>query len=155
MSSFTHEWHLKRENGIKYWVDIRDFNKKMNWRCGHEIYSRRFKISESVFSIFIYPNGVSATEKGHVSVYLCNNSSWRVRCSDITFKVKHHVKTWPGEYFQPGETKGFGAFLPHVQGVPVNPHAQGVQNMYDKGGRESKAPSYGQLSISPLLEEWN
>ena len=25
-------------------------------------------------------------------------------------------------------------------GVPVNPHAQGVQNMYDKGGKESKAP---------------
>ena len=44
-----------------------------------------------------------------------------------------------------------GAFLPQVQGVPVNPHAQGVQNMYDKGGKESKAPGYGQLSISPLL----
>ena len=27
-----------------------------------------------------------------------------------------------------------GAFLPHVQGVPVNPHVQRVQNMNGKGG---------------------
>ena len=31
-----------------------------------------------------------------------------------------------------------GAFLPQVQGVPVNPHAQGVQNMYDRGARSQK-----------------
>ena len=31
-----------------------------------------------------------------------------------------------------------GAFLPQVQGVPVNPRVQRVQNMYDKGGQGVK-----------------
>ena len=31
-----------------------------------------------------------------------------------------------------------GAFLPQVQGVPVNPRVQRVQNMYDKGGQRVK-----------------
>lgn len=31
-----------------------------------------------------------------------------------------------------------GAFLPQAQGVPVNPHVQRVQNMYDKGGAGSQ-----------------
>ena len=57
MSSLTRERQLKRLNGIKYWIDIRDFSKKMSWDSGREIYSRKFKISESVFSIDIYPNG--------------------------------------------------------------------------------------------------
>ena len=60
MSSLTDEWHLKRENGIKYWIQIRNFTKKMNWRSGKEVYSRRFKISEAVFRIYVYPNGIRA-----------------------------------------------------------------------------------------------
>ena len=43
-----------------------------------------------------------------------------------------------------------GAFLPQLQGVPVYPHVQGVQNVYGKGGRESKMPGYGRLLISPF-----
>ena len=44
-----------------------------------------------------------------------------------------------------------GAFLPQVQGVPVNPRVQKVQNMYDKGGQVVKNAWLWQLSISPPL----
>ena len=70
MSSLTDEWHLKRENRIKYWIDVHGFNRKMDWRSGREIYSRQFKISESVFRIKIYPNGNNSEDKGNVSVFL-------------------------------------------------------------------------------------
>jgi len=115
MSSLTDEWHLKRENGIKYWIDIRNFNKKKNWPCGKEIYSRKFKISESVFSICIYPNGNTSKEKGHVSVYLRNDSRWRVRLSDVTFKVDHHEETCASHYYQAEETWGKPKFVSHEQ----------------------------------------
>ena len=46
-----------------------------------------------------------------------------------------------------------GAFLPQVQGVPVNPRVQRVQNMYDKGGQGVKNAWLWQLSISSLLQE--
>ena len=112
MSSLTDEWQLKRENGIKYWIDIRDFNKKMNWPGGKEIYSRHFKISESVFSISIYPNGEDSDEKGHVSVFLHNDSSWRVRLSDVSIKMGEHEETIMGRYYQAGESWGID-FLTH------------------------------------------
>ena len=115
MSSLTDEWHLKRENGIKYWVDIRDFNNKMNWRCGKEIYSRKFKISRSVFSVFINPNGNSSKEKGPVSVYLRNDSSWSVRLSDVSFKVRDHVQTSCGRYYHIGEKCGLPLFVSHKE----------------------------------------
>ena len=115
MSGLTEEWHLKRENGIKYWIDIRGFNRKMDWRFGREIYSRQFKISESVFRIRIYPNGDSAKEKGHVSVCLQNESSWRVRLADVTFKVGLLEKTTDGRYYQPGQNWGIGMFVSHDQ----------------------------------------
>ena len=41
-----------------------------------------------------------------------------------------------------------GAFLPQVQGVPVNPLVQRVQSM-TKGGRESKMPGYGNFQSVP------
>ena len=112
MSGPTDEWHLKREKGIKYWIDIQDFNRKMDWRFGREVYSRQFKISESVFSIGICPNGSRLEDKGHVSVYLCNNSSWRVMCSG-SFKVGLHEATIDGRYLQPGENWGTGMFVSH------------------------------------------
>ena len=90
MSSLTRERQLKRENGIKYWIDIRDFKKKTSWRCGKEIYSRTFKISESVFSISLFPNGSRREKKGHVSVILQNKSSWKAKCA-VTFTVKPRV----------------------------------------------------------------
>ena len=120
MSSLTDEWHLKSENGIKYWIDIHGFNRKMNWRCGREVYSRQFKISESVFRIEIYPNGNTLEEEGNVSVFLRNESSWRVRLSDISFKVGPifkvgHEETSPGRYYQPNESWGLPSFVSHVQ----------------------------------------
>ena len=113
MSSLTHERQLKRENGMKYWIDIRDFDKKMNWRCGKEIYSRQFKIGESVFRINIYPNGNSSENKGHVSVYLQNESSWKVKCS-VTFTVKRHAKTTAG-YIGKDRGLGLSKFVSHEE----------------------------------------
>ena len=115
MSSLTHEWHLKRENGIKYWIQIRNFTKKMNWRSGKEVYSRRFKISESVFRIDVYPNGISAKEKGHVSVYLCNESNWRVKLSDVTFAVVGHKRICESDYYQAEGSWGLDQFVSHEQ----------------------------------------
>ena len=37
----------------------------------------------------------------------------------------------------------------------MNPHVQRVQNMYGKGGRESKMPGYGQLSNRKRLINLN
>lgn len=115
MSSLTHEWHLKRKNGIKYWIDIHGFNRKMNWRFGREVYSRKFKISESVFRVEIYPNGNASEHKGHVSVFLYNESSWRVRISDVTFKVGDCEQTLAARYFQANESWGLPLFVSHDQ----------------------------------------
>ena len=113
MSSLTRERQLKRENGIKYWIDIRDFKKKTSWRCGKEIYSRTFKISESVFSISLFPNGSRREKKGHVSVILQNKSSWKVKCA-VTFTVKRHVKTTTG-YIEKDRGWGFDGFMSHEE----------------------------------------
>ena len=61
-----------------------------------------------------------------------------------------HTCPKPEKYLFPGISGCI--FVPgyQVQGGPVNPHAQRVQNMYGKGGRESKMPSYGRLLISPF-----
>jgi len=115
MSSLTSEWHLKRENGIKYCIEVYNFKKKMNWPCGKEVYSRKFKISESVFRIEINPNGLSSKEKGYVSLYLRNESSWRVRCSDITIKVGHHEDTIDGRYYQANEAWGVNKLVAHEE----------------------------------------
>ena len=113
MSSLTRERQLKRENGIKYWVDICDFNKKMNWSCGKEIYSKGFMIGESVFKIDIYPNGNSPEEVGYVSVYLNNDSSWKVK-SRVTFSVKRHKRAFAG-YIEKGQSSGIPKFVSHVE----------------------------------------
>ena len=42
-----------------------------------------------------------------------------------------HICPKPEKYLFPGIS---GCILSHVQGVPVNPHVQRVQNMYGKGG---------------------
>jgi len=115
MSSLTDEWHLKRENRIKYWIDVHGFNRKMDWRSGREIYSRQFKISESVFRIKIYPNGNNSEDKGNVSVFLYNNSSWRVKLAGVTFKVRHHENTIAPNYYQPGDGWGLSLFVAHDQ----------------------------------------
>jgi len=112
MSGLTNEWHLKRENGIKYWVDIEDFRKKMNWRPGRRIFSRPFKLGESVFSIDIFPNGNTPDLEGHVSVFLNNQSSWRVRTSG-SFKVGGHEMVLEDHYHQPGEGWGSPGFFSH------------------------------------------
>ena len=114
MSRFTQERQLKRPNGIKYWIDIQAFNRKMNWRCGNPIYSRKFKISESVFSVHIFPNG-NETERGHMGVFLQNESGWIVKCK-VAFSVKQHKKT-SGNILNIGQDQcwGFARFASHKE----------------------------------------
>ena len=112
MSGLTNEWQLRRENGIKYWVDIEDFRKKMNWRPGRRVFSRPFKVGESVFTIDIFPNGNTPDLEGHVSVFLNNQSSWRVRTSD-SYKVGGHEMVLEDHYHQPGQGWGSPGFLSH------------------------------------------
>ena len=112
MSRYTAEWHLKRENSIKYWIDIDKFSKKKKWRSGKEIYSKNFKISESVFAISIYPNGHNEEEVGHVSVFLENKSDHRVKCS-AKFSLKDHEKNLEAHYYQAQDTWGLGEFVSH------------------------------------------
>jgi len=118
MSGLTHEWHLKRENGIKYWIDINGFSKKKRWPAGKVINSREFKISESIFRVDIYPNGNTSNDKAHVSVFLENRSNWRVRCS-ASLKVKHHMRDLDDDYYQAvGSHKcswGLSQFVSHVE----------------------------------------
>ena len=45
-----------------------------------------------------------------------------------------------------------GAFLPHVQGVQVNPYAQRVQNMYGKGGQRVSKAKLRPPEVDPYFE---
>ena len=51
------------------------------------------------------------------------------------------------KYLFPGIS---GCIFAPATGVPVYPHVQGVQNVYGKGGRESKMAGYGRPLISPF-----
>ena len=49
--------------------------------------------------------------------------------------------------------QGFlGAFLPQVQGVPVNPHVQRVQNMYGKEGQGVFKAELRAAEVDPRFE---
>ena len=93
-------------------LDIEDFRKKMNWRPGRRIFSRPFKLGESVFSIDIFPNGSTPDLEGHVSVFLNNQSGWRVRTSG-SFKVGGHEMVLEDRYHQPGQGWGSPGFFSH------------------------------------------
>ena len=83
MSEKIHrQWQLKRENGIKYWIEIKDFRKQVHraHRMG-DIFSDKFKIGESMFRIEI-----SSQDDGFLGVFLENLNDWRVRCS-YTFRA--------------------------------------------------------------------
>ena len=87
MSGPTVEYQVKSQNGIKYTIHIRDFDQRTkSFRSGRYIYSKEFWIGESSFCVHIYPNGDSAENKGHIGVFLQNNSEWRVKV-ECTFMV--------------------------------------------------------------------
>ena len=83
MSDEIHsQWQLKRENGIKYWIEIKDFRQQVH-QAHHmeEIQSEKFKIGESMFRIEI-----SSQDDDFLGVFLANLNEWRVRCS-YTFRA--------------------------------------------------------------------
>jgi len=85
MSSITNDWIQKlSHNKVRIFVFINNFKKKMQ-ECsiGEKFRSKPFQINNSKFAVDIYPNG-HENVKGHVSVYLCNLSDWRVW---VTFKI--------------------------------------------------------------------
>ena len=81
MSSLTDEYHLNRENGIKYWINVHGFNRKIEWRSGREIYSRQFKISESVFRIKIYPMATTQRTKAMSASFCTGRGGARFKAS--------------------------------------------------------------------------
>lgn len=83
----------------------------MNWRCGKDVYSRQFKIGESAFRFRVYPNGDSPEKKGHIAVYLANESGWKVKCS-VTFTAMGHKKT-TACYIEQDQQWGFPGFVSH------------------------------------------
>jgi len=82
MSTLTEERQLKTENGIKYMVDIRNFQMKMKtFKPDRPIHSRTFYIEESSFQVCIVKIGEL------VFVGLDNKSPWKVKLTcDISAK---------------------------------------------------------------------
>ena len=83
------EWMLKiNKNQVKYIIDINNFNKKIrNFKFGRKIYSKEFKISNTIFRIEVFPTNDKEYCKNYVSIYLVNRSNWRVKLN-ATFSVQ-------------------------------------------------------------------
>jgi len=93
-------------NSVKYVVRTYDVRKKMSTE-GRYVQSLPFFVGgESGFTIFIYPNGDERKTRGHISVFVQNESDWFVRiqvhCKMGKTSVKdvfqldaHHFAGWP------------------------------------------------------------
>jgi len=123
MSSLTEEWQLKtKRNSSKHIIDINSFDKKVKtFRVGKQIYSKQFKIGNSSFLVQIYPGGNKVENKKHVSVFLANQSDWRVKAKGIfSIQNSNFSSKLDENYFQSigsesGSSWGFDQFMPHVR----------------------------------------
>ena len=80
-SKIYREWQLKRENGIKYRVVIKNYFDEMDFAsCMRTVKSSQFKISESLFRIMLKPDIYSSSQK-YVGVFLENLNDWKVQCT--------------------------------------------------------------------------
>ena len=118
MSGLTDEWQLKTgKNCIKYIIDIDKFDKKIKtFRPGREIHSKNFKIGRSTFCIQIYPAGNTAEYQGSVSIFLQNQSEWRVKAK-ATFSIpeRNLSNSLPETLFKPYRAWGSGRFVTHYR----------------------------------------
>ena len=77
-SKISREWQLKRENGIKYRVVIKNYLDEIdNLSCMRTVKSSKFKIGESTFRIILEPD----TQHCDVGVFLENLNPWKVNCT--------------------------------------------------------------------------
>ena len=80
-SKIYREWQLKRENGIKYRVVIKNYFDEMDFASRmRTVKSSQFKISESLFRIMLKPDIYSSSQK-YVGVFLENLNDWKVQCT--------------------------------------------------------------------------
>eukprot|EP00092_Neocalanus_flemingeri_P020767 GFUD01022502.1.p1 GENE.GFUD01022502.1~~GFUD01022502.1.p1 ORF type:complete len:275 (+),score=61.61 GFUD01022502.1:51-827(+) len=80
MPGMTEERKLKlSENKLNYFIKIFSFDDKMKtWPNGRAVESLPFVVGGTKFELDIYPNGYDEESRGHISVYLVNNSDWVV-----------------------------------------------------------------------------
>ena len=113
MSALTTEWQLKTgENSIKYTVVVEDFRQKINsFEAGRSIFSKKFKVSRSVFQLGIIPSGETRNSRD-VAVFLNNVSDWDV-LAEVTFEAGDCKEVIGEERFRRGAGWGFAEFVPH------------------------------------------
>ena len=113
MSALTTEWQLKTgENSIKYTVVVEDFRQKINsFEAGRSIFSKKFKVSRSVFQLGIIPSGRTRNSRD-VGVSLYNVSDWDV-LAEVTFEAGDCKEVIGEERFRRGAGWGFAEFVPH------------------------------------------
>ena len=113
MSALTTEWQLKTgENSIKYTVVVEDFRQKINsFEAGRSIFSKKFKVSRSVFQLGIIPSGKTRNSRD-VAVSLFNVSDWDV-LAEVTFEAGDCKEVIGEERFRRGAGWGFAEFVPH------------------------------------------
>eukprot|EP00092_Neocalanus_flemingeri_P025015 GFUD01027127.1.p1 GENE.GFUD01027127.1~~GFUD01027127.1.p1 ORF type:complete len:265 (-),score=74.02 GFUD01027127.1:73-867(-) len=80
MPGTTEERKLKlTENKLKYFIRIFSFDLKMeSWLTGEFVHSLPFLVGGTEFEFGIFPIGFDEESRGHVSVFLVNNSEWVV-----------------------------------------------------------------------------
>ena len=113
MSALTTEWQLKTgENSIKYTVVVEDFRQKINsFEAGRSIFSKKFKVSRSVFELGIIPSGETRNSRD-VAVFLNNVSDWDV-LAEVTFEAGDCKEVIGEKMFRRGAGWGFAEFVPH------------------------------------------
>ena len=115
MSALTTEWQLKTgENSIKYTVVVEDFRQKINsFEAGRSIFSKKFKVSRSVFQLGIIPSGETRNSRD-VAVFLNNVSDWDV-LAEVTFEAGDYKEVTGEKRFRRGAGLGWGFadFVPH------------------------------------------
>ena len=104
------QWQLKWENGIKYWIEIKDFRERV---CEPQhiggMLSDMFKIGESVFKIQIHATAwlarTACDGDWSYGVFLENLNDWMVRCAFTFTAGDLKFESCPGT-FMPKDSAG-------------------------------------------------
>ena len=109
-SKIYREWQLKRENGIKYRVVIKNYFDEMDFASRmRTVKSCQFKLSESLFRIMLQPDIYSSSQK-YVGVFLENLNDWKVHCTWSVRAGSESVKD-DNRYIRAMSKRGYPQFL--------------------------------------------
>ena len=104
---------------------IKDFHNKMkSWESEKHINSKHFKFQDVELFLRVYPNGDEAENKGHVSVFLWNETKKQVSTS-FKFRIGQQVNSGVNSRIRPEQGLGWNKFLRHSS--VVNYCLQGLQ----------------------------